>query len=639
MRLAFVVSALAGFALTAGISADPTPSKQNLGKKIGNVSFKDAAGKTVSLHDFKSKKAIVIVFLSFDCPVSNSYSQPLTDMADELGKHGVAFLGLTVNADETDAEVAKHAKEYKLSFPVYCDRKLAAADALKAEVTPECFVLDGDFVLRYRGRIDNSYYERLKKQPQVTEHNLKQVIGEILSGRPVKTPATVAIGCPIQRDIKPAAQDGEVTYYKDVLPILQKNCQSCHRPGEVGPFSLLTYRQAVNWAEDIKSYTQRRIMPPWKPSEGFEFHNERRLTEKEIATLAAWVDNGTPAGNEKDAPPARKFPEGWQLGTPDLILSVSEEFTLGASGKDVFRCFVLPTNLTEDKYVAAVEVRPGNPRIVHHTIQFIDLRGNGRKLEQVQQERDKKLAKDPYHPVNKVDKGPGYNMTMGVGFLPQGALLGWAPGQMPRYLPDGSGMFLPKNSDIVMQVHYHRNGRVEKDKTQVGIYFAKKPVVRPFGGSVVAGGDPGILGKILFTIPAGAERHHLQGDAWATGEYTLHTVMPHMHLIGKEIKCTITPPEGKERTLVHIKEWDYNWQETYSLKEPLTIKPGTKFHVDAWYDNSAKNPNNPSNPPKDVKRGEETTNEMCFVFLGGVGASRVLPMSPFAPVAKKTAAK
>ncbi len=633
-------AALASLIVVTTLAADSVPKEKpttaNLGKKIANVSFTNAAGKTVALHDFKDKKAIVVVFLSFDCPVSNSYAQPLADMYREFHKQGIAFLGLTTNTEETDAEVAKQAKHFNLPFAVVCDRKLAAAAAFQADITPECFVLDGDFVLRYRGRIDNAYSDRLKKKPQVTEHNLKQVIGELLSGRPVRVAATVAIGCPIPRQQAPPPPIGNVTYYRDVVPILQNNCQSCHRPGEVGPFSLMTYRQAVNWAEDIKSYTQRRIMPPWKPAESVKFHNERRLSDKELATLAAWVDGGTPQGNVKDAPPPAKFPDGWQLGTPDLVLAVPEEFTLGPTGRDLFRCFVLPTNLKEDKYVVAVEVRPGNPRIVHHTIQFIDTKGQARKLEEKQRDKDKNQPIDPKQPATKYDRGPGYSMAMGVGFIPQGSLLGWAPGQLGRFLPQGSGIFLPKTSDLVVQVHYHRNGRVEKDKTQVGLYFAKKPIDKRYAGSVLAGGSGGLLGR-FFAIPAGAERYPLQGDSWATADYTLHSVMPHMHLIGKEIKVSLTPPEGKELTLIHIKEWDYNWQETYFLKEPMQIKAGTRFHVDAWYDNSDKNPNNPFNPPRRITVGEQTTNEMCFVFLGGTAGqfNRILPMSPLGPGGRK----
>ena len=628
-------------ALGAGVAVaqEKGPSQARLGAKISNLTFHDEQGKSTDLYDLKDRKAIVIVFLSFECPVSNSYCALLADMAKEYGKHRVSFIGLTVNEDDTRSQVAKHAKDFSLHFPVFKDEKLAAAEALQADFTPEAFVLDGNFVLRYRGRIDDGYSERLKKHPQVKTHDLKQVLGEMLSGRPVAELATQAIGCAIPREERKLVQAGAVTYYRDVLPILQNDCQTCHRPGEVGPFSLMTYKQAVNWADDIKSYTQNRTMPPWKPSKGVPFHNERKLSDKDIATLAAWVDGGTPAGNPKDAPPAKKFPDGWQLGTPDVILTASGEFTLGPEGRDVFRCFVLPTNLPDDCYVSAVEIRPVNKRIVHHVLLAIDTAGQGRKLEKKAREKvaaaSAQIA-DSHSAKTSLDGGAGYPTQMGFGFIPQGAgLTGWAPGAVPRHLPDGSGMFLPKNADIVMQVHYHRNGRLEHDRTQVGLYLSKKKVDKPFYGGVVAG-------RFVW-IPAGNERYQVQGDAWARDDFTMFFVMPHMHMIGKQIGLTMTPPDGQPQTLIDINAWDYNWQETYMLKEPIQVKAGTKFHVDAVYDNSAKNPLNPFSPPKMITFGEQTTNEMCFVFLGGTTAHpilgrRGLPVLPFPPK-KEAAAK
>lgn len=628
--------------LTVGIvapSAFAQTSTANVDKKIANFSLTDSAGKSISLHDFKDKKAIAIVFLSFDCPVSNSYCKPLADMAVQFGKYGVAFLGVTVNDEDTPAKVAKLAKEYALPFPVVPDPKLHAADALKAEVTPEVFLLDSNFVLRYRGRIDNGYYARLKHKP-VTENNLQQALGELLSGRPLSVKATEAIGCSIARPEKRPVT-GDVTFYRDVLPILQNNCQTCHRPGEVGPFSLMTYRQAVNWADDIKTFTHNRHMPPWKPTEGPSFYNERKMSERDIAILAKWVDSGTPAGDKSDAPPPRKFPEGWMLGTPDLILTPSEEFTLGATGRDLFRCFVMPTNLPEGVYVTAVEVRPSNPRIVHHALLFVDAGGEGRKLEQ--KARESKDETDADHPDGKkYDIGPGYTVAMGVGFIPQGGLSGWAPGNMPRFLPEGTGYYLPKGADVVMQVHFHRNGRVEKERPKIGLYFAKKPVAHRYQGGIMAGtnGAQGIF-RLLFTIPAGDENFKLTGEAWATGDFKLHSIMPHMHLLGKQIKVTMTPPDGKQTTLIAIKEWDYNWQESYFFKEPIDVKAGTHFQVEAIYDNSSKNPNNPFNPPRRITYGEQTTNEMCFVFFGGYAdRGRRLPLAPNRPKADpKTTAR
>ena len=380
-------------------TTDKSPSTAKLGQKVANLTFHDEAGKTFSLYDVKDRKAIVIVFLSFECPVSTSYSDPLAGLQKQYGKH-VSFIGLTVNEDESRAQVAKLARDFKIPFPVYRDEKLTAANALQADFTPECFLLDSDFVLRYRGRIDNSYFERLKKNPQVTSQDLEQALGELLSGRPVKTQSTLPIGCPIVRTARVLPKAGEVTYHRDVAPILQNRCQTCHRPGEVGPFSLMNYKQAVNWAEDIKTYTQKRLMPPWKIDEGVDFHNDRRLSDKDIATLAAWVDGNCPEGDPNDAPPARIFPQGWQLGTPDLVLTVGEDFQLAPNGKDLFRCFVLPTNLPEDTYVAGVEIRPGNPRVVHHVLLFIDSLGKGQKLElDARQKEAKPPAKTIHTPA------------------------------------------------------------------------------------------------------------------------------------------------------------------------------------------------------------------------------------------------
>jgi peroxiredoxin len=592
----------------AATGAEKTASVDKLGTKIDRVTFRDAAGKPFSLHDLKDKQAVVAVFLSFDCPVSTSYSPVLAELAKTYGPRGVAFVGITTNEDEDAAQVAKHAAEYKIPFPVFLDKGLKAADAFKAATTPEAFVLDRFGILRYRGRIDDAYSARLKRNYKISRHDLHEAIDEVLADKPVSRPATVAIGCPISRDLASRKTDGKVTYYRDVLPIVQNRCQGCHRPGEVGPFSLMTYKQAVNWASDIKDYTQSRQMPPWKPVEGKPFLNERTLTDREIATLSTWVDDGTPAGNPKDAPPARSFMQGWQLGQPDLILTAEAEMQVGPSGKDLFRCYVLPTHLTEDKYVTAVEVRPGNPRIVHHTLQFIDTSGTARKLEQKEKERTGK--------PDELDIGPGYSSAMGVGFLPRGGLGGWAPGQMARHLPEGTGHFLPKGSDVVMQVHYHRDGRLEKDRTQVGLYFAKKPVSKPFQGLVVAGGGNGQGRVRFFMIPAGAAHHRIHGSMWVDQDCVIHSVMPHMHLLGKEIKVTMTPPDGPTQTLVKIADWNYNWQETYWLKEPITVKAGTRFDIEAYYDNSDANPNNPSHPPRLVTFGEQTTNEMCFGFIG-----------------------
>ncbi len=591
--------------------AETKPDTNKINTKIDNLSFTTIQGKAISLKD---TKAVVVVFLSFECPVSNSYIATLTDMANQYREKGIPLIGV-IPSDQNGAEIAKLADEFKIGFPVCKDEKLALTDALKATHTPEAFVLDRNLVLRYRGRIDDKYSERLKPNPRVTTHNLKDAIEAILAGKPVAEPSTIAVGCGIFQE-KQTAKDGKVTFYRDVLPILQNRCQECHRPGEVGPFSLLTYKQAVVWGVDIKEYTGSRKMPPWKPVGGPAYKHERKLPEREIATLAAWVDNRMPEGDPKDAPSSKEFTSGWQLGKPDLVLTVSEDFHVGASGPDQFRCFVLPTGLTEDKMIVAYQVRPGNPRIVHHSINFFDTTGQARERDKKERERTKK--------PDETDRGPGYSSAMGIGFISLrpgaiGGIGGWTPGLRGFKLPDGTGYALPKNSDIVMQIHYHRNGRPEVDRTQIGLYFAKDEQVKKLQQLkllVVPGIFSGSKEMSRWkTIPAGENSYRVVGKVITEQDCTIYSVLPHMHMFGKTIKVTMTPPEGKEQVIVNIEDWDYNWQESYFFQKPIPVKKGTLFTVEATFDNSLKNTNNPFNPPRDIKRGEQTTDEMLFGFI------------------------
>jgi hypothetical protein len=378
------------------------------------------------------------------------------------------------------------------------------------------------------------------------------------------------------------------TFNKDVAPILWKNCAGCHRPGEVGPFPLLTYKDATKRADFLAEITQSKRMPPWKAEPGFgEFHDERRLTEAEIKTLADWAESGAVEGDVKDLPQPPKFPEGWQLGTPDLVLKAPSSFDIPASGRDVYRCFVIPIPTESDRTVAAVEFRAGNRKVVHHAIMYLDNSGAARKKDEA-------------------DDGPGYASFGGPGIVPTGGLGGWAPGAMPRMLPDGMGKFLRKGSDLVLQIHYHPDGKPEVDQSTVGIYFTRKPARQIVAGVAVR--------SRLIDIPPGEKRHHITAesaplpvDASAIG------ISPHMHYIGKEMKVVAETPDGKTLPLIWIKDWDFNWQGQYQYRSPVKLAKGTVIKLDAYYDNSEDNPRNPSQPPKRVHWGEQTTDEMCLL--------------------------
>jgi mono/diheme cytochrome c family protein/thiol-disulfide isomerase/thioredoxin len=608
IRTLLALAAVGGLALAA---YQPRPDLTPTAVPLATLD-----GKPTTLAAVQGKTATVVVFVSFECPVSNSYVTPLGELAKQYADKGVTLVAVCPTDDSAE-QVKKTAAGFRPTFPVLLDPKRELAAALKAEVTPEAFVLDAKGEVRYRGRIDDRFPNRNKPNPTVTSHDLKAALDDLLAGGPVRTPVTKAIGCQIELAAAPAPKPGAVTYYKDVAAILQKNCQNCHRPGEVGPFPLTNYKQARRWAEDIAAYTGSRQMPPWMPSDGLPMKGERKLTDAEIGTLAAWADAGAPEGDPRDAPPPAEFPEGWRGGKPDLILSPADDFHVAPTGKDLFRCFVVPTGLTEDKWVVGYDVKPGNPRIVHHTLHFFDATGQGRELEQKAQLKEKDQQLD--------DHGPGYTVSMGVGFVGRnskkgegpvfGGIGGWAPGQGPQFVPEGAGWLLPKGSDFLIQTHYHRNGQPGIDRTQVGLYFAKGPVQRPWQTIMITG----LQG--WERIPAGKPDFVGRGFLYLHTDAVLHNVLPHMHLLGKSVRVTMTPPDGKPVVLVEIPAWDYRWQETYWFKEPVLAKRGTKLEIEAVFDNSEKNPYNPTRPPVEVKVGEQTTDEMLFGFLGATSTA------------------
>jgi mono/diheme cytochrome c family protein len=394
------------------------------------------------------------------------------------------------------------------------------------------------------------------------------------------------------------ARAGGPTYHREVVRILEKNCQDCHRPGQVAPFSLLTYEQARKRASDIVDVTEGRTMPPWPASteEGGPFRDERVLSDADIATLAAWVDAGCPEGNPDDAPAARSWPSDWTLGPPDLVLTPSVSYTLGAEGRDEFRVFVMPTGLTEGKWIAAIDFKPGNAKVVHHILSAYDTGARARKLDEA-------------------DPDSGYKVFGGYGILPSGNLTGWAPGKRPQFLADGLGRYLPAGSDVLLQVHYHKSGKAETDQTSIGLYYAKAPVDKQVRGSMVMPPRKNFLSRPDLVIPAGDAHYEVTGSIDVPADVHVTGVAPHMHWIGKDFVLRATRPDGSTVTLIRIDRWNFNWQGTYDLVTPVALPKGTRIDMLAHFDNSEANPDNPSKPPRMVRWGEQTTDEMCIGFV------------------------
>jgi peroxiredoxin len=551
-----------------------------------DLSFRDLNGKTYTAADMRASKAVVYLFLSTQCPVCAAYTPRILQLAQEYGPKAVQAFGVYSNRQEEADEITRYTQGRGFTFPVVRDVGNKLADRLEASSTPSVVVVDGSGAIRYRGRIDDN-----QDETRIKSHDLAMALDAVLAGRPVPVPETKAFGCPIRKiAVRSPNLDNQITYAHQVSRILQRYCQDCHRPGEVAPFSLVTYQQASAWAQEIKDYTSRRAMPPWKAEPGFgEFANERRLKDEEISILARWADAGAPEGNPRDLPPPRQFTTGWTLGQPDLVLEPKSDFQVEASGADVYRCFVLPTDFGEDRWVKAVECRPGNRTVVHHVIAFLDTTGQAEKLD----------AADP---------GEGYTSHGGgIGFIPSGMLGGWAPGNEPRLLPPGTAGRLPAHARVVLQVHYHKSGKPETDHSRIGIYFAREPVDKQMSLALPV--------NFWLQIPPGAERHEVKAQWIMAEDAHAYSVMPHMHLLGREMKVTATLPDGTIKPLVWIKDWDFNWQNSYVFREPVPLPKGTKIEVVAYYDNSTKNPRNPSNPPKAVRWGEQTTDEMCIAFV------------------------
>lgn len=379
---------------------------------------------------------------------------------------------------------------------------------------------------------------------------------------------------------------GEPTFTRDIAPILYQHCASCHRSGQVAPFSLLTFGDAQKRAPLLAAVTQSRQMPPWKAESHGEFVDENRLTDNEIAIIKQWSDEGAKEGKPADLPALPKFTTGWRLGEPDLVIQPPQPYTISAEGRDEYHNFILPTNFAEDRYLAAMEVRPGNRTVVHHVVVSLDTTGTARKRA-----------------AGKMD----FIGDAGLGFTALNTLSIWAPGNFPRKLAPGTGLLLPKGADIVLQVHYHRTGKAEVDQTKIGLYFCKEPVDQRMQDYLM---------PAALHIPAGEAHYETQSEFTVPSDETLRTIMPHMHLLGSAMTVTVTFPDGKERTLINVPHWDFDWQATYTYKEPVKIPKGSKIKLVAHYDNSKDNPRNPFNPPHLVGWGEQTTDEMCIAFLG-----------------------
>lgn len=539
-----------------------------VGRKLEAFRLPDIHGKPHSLSDHPNK-LVVLAFLGTECPLARTYATRLRRLAEQYADRGVVVLGIDANQQDSLAEMAAFARATELNFPFLKDNNNQLADRLGAQRTPEVFLLDAVCVVRYWGRIDNQFgflggagYAR----PASTEHYLANAIEDRLAGREVAQPSVPADGCHIGRVAKVAPR-GDVTYSQQIARIFQNHCVGCHRPGEVAPFSMGSYDDVVGWAETIREVVNEGRMPPWfANSDHGQFSNDARLNDEEKQQINLWVANGCPQGESEELPQQRPLVNGWQIGTPDQVIMMSEQpFAVTSDGLPQYQYFNVDPQWTTDKWLQATETRPGNRGVVHHIRVYV--------VPQVQSDA-----------------------------FPQDGIGWYAPGFVPAICPPGTAIHVPAGSRIRFQVHYTPNGTNETDRSMIGLRFADLKSVKKIVRS-------GTADNRALRIPPGEANYVATSERTFTADMLLLSLLPHMHLRGKSFRFEATYPDGRHEVLLDVPHYDFNWQLRYILTEPKLMPRGTRLQCTARFDNSADNPSNPD-PAKTVSFGEQSWDEM-----------------------------
>jgi hypothetical protein len=498
----------------------------------------------------------VFVFARTDCPAVNRTAPELTRLAKEFQGRHVAFYLVYPDPNENKRALENHMAAFGFPGIPMRDPDHVLENRSHATVASEAAVFDPAGNLKYHGRVDE----------------LEAAITSVLEGKPVIHPETRAMGCPLR----------EINFIRDIAPIVYKHCAACHRPGEAGPFSLLTYQDVKKRANQIADLTRRHFMPPWLPEKGYgDFADEQRLTAGEIQMFASWAAAGAPEGEGSVTPP--NFTEGWQLGPPDLIVEAPNSYVLPASGPDVYFNFILTPDLKTSRYVRAVEIRPGAKRLVHHANLYVDR-------------------------ARSAKEGPGMDPIIErTAFDPDdGHFLFWKPGSVP--VEEAYSWQLDPGNNLVLNAHMQPSGKVETVRPVVGLYFTdKKPQKFPILIQLEHDG--------ALNIPPGVRDFLVSDDFKLPRDVNVLAVYPHAHYLGHLLDAYATLPSGERKPLIRIANWDPNWQAVYRYREPLFLPKDTVISMRYHYDNSAGNVRNPNHPPKRVKEGNQATDEMSHLWL------------------------
>ncbi len=538
-----------------------------LGGTLSEFSLYDTKRRLRTWDDYANAKATAFVFVSTECPLVNLYLPTLESLRSEFASQNVALL--LVNADPADSfnRVAGHAWEHELEIPVLKDFSQNLAKHLGATRTPEAFLFDADHKLVYQGHIDDQYTVT-HRRPKAQNHSLKDAIRQVLASQPVALAKTKATGCVIQYEENPYAGK-DLTYSGDIKAIVASKCLECHQKGRVGQISFASYRQLKRFSKTIREVVQEQRMPPWYADPHYgEFLNNRSLDDEERAKLLAWIDAGSPRGENEAKPSNTNVTSStWTIGEPDLVLSMPVEEKVPANGVLDYQYYTVDPGFTEDVWIQAAEAKPGNAEVVHHVIAYI------------------------VEPGKRVFSRDGETAI----------LVGWAPGDMPAEYPKGIARRIPAGSKLRFELHYTPNGTATVDRSSVGIRFAKARPAREI--------HTNIMWQRELAIPAGDPWHEETSTYTFRDSARILSLMPHMHLRGIAAKYVLRLPDGTSETILSVPNYDFNWQSVYRFKEPITVPKGAKLTVTGAWDNSTDNPNNPD-ANRIVPWGDQTFDEM-----------------------------
>lgn len=593
MRLCLLFMSL--FISVLGLAESPPDqggAAASMPVKAGIVGYRgvDIEGNMLRLGMDRAPKPVVVVFLDHQCTIANQLTVTLNKLAKQSQSLGIDFIGVYSDPTLSLKTLLNHKKDYQFIFPLVLDAIGDLGLRLKPAVIPEVFVIDKDDRVFYRGMVDNRFADLGRKRRVITEHYLEDAIKAVAEGKSLEVSQTQPIGCLFEAWKAPPE---EVNFNRHVEPLLRANCGSCHADGGIGPFPLQSYADSKRRSGMVAYVTESGLMPPWRAkAQAHQFRDERLLSQRQKDILKLWHESQAVEGPEEEKiAPSPEPTSNWPLGKPDLELKMVEPFPIPASGEDIYRYFVIPMNLLEEKDVIAIDFQPGDRRVVHHANIFVDYQGRARNED----------AKDDL---------PGFSVFGTGSFMDYdgaNALGGWAPGMEPYQIPEGLSAPIGSGGDLVIEIHYHLIGRETEDQSTVALYFSDEPVEKYIYGL--------FLGTQDMDIPANDDAYCRHFYMHVPEEMTLVDIAPHMHYLGKGARLVATFPDQTKVTLIDIPEWDLNWQNIYVYSEPMVIPAGSR--IDAWYtyDNSPANPANPHYPPERVKWGWGTDDEMSEVYL------------------------